>query len=351
MERLLTAAVPSQRILVITEDAELLGKLTTAVQEGGGTAIRAPALATLTAPESPQVPHRLVLFAFGGDPEELARLTAKLRASAQLVALVPSLPLAGQLKLLADAHCNHVLLQDERGLRLLTTTVRKFVSGDLFGIEKYVPEGTEVRLTRLRDYHGRQRAIDEVLEYADQVGVRRQVRNAIAQVCEELLMNALYDAPIGEDGMPLFADVDIKERLAQLSPRPVSIRYASMNNQFAVAVRDRFGRLDKSTIIRYIDKCLRSPNQIDRKTYGAGLGLYLIANAASQYVVNIAPGIATEVVCTFDRGLRHPLQALSLFVYPGAPTQQVGPSIAAAQPAQLVSGPNMLTVPEDPGKV
>ena len=26
----------------------------------------------------------------------------------------------------------------------------------------------------------------------------RQVRNAIAQVCEELLMNALYDAPIGD---------------------------------------------------------------------------------------------------------------------------------------------------------
>ena len=42
---------------------------------------------------------------------------------------------------------------------------------------------------------------------------------------------------------------------------------------FAVAVRDRFGRLAKNTILSYIDKCIHSPNQIDRKTYGAGLGL------------------------------------------------------------------------------
>ena len=50
---------------------------------------------------------------------------------------------------------------------------------------------------------------------------------------------------------------------------------------FAVAVRDRFGRLAKNTILAYIEKCIHSPNQIDRKTYGAGLGLYLVANAAA----------------------------------------------------------------------
>ena len=77
---------------------------------------------------------------------------------------------------------------------------------------------------------------------------------------------------------------------------------------FAVAVRDRFGRLAKNTILAYIDKCIHSPNQIDRKTYGAGLGLYLVANAAASYVVNVAYGIATEVVCTFDRGAKTPLR-------------------------------------------
>ena len=60
-----------------------------------------------------------------------------------------------------------------------------------------------------------------------------------------------------------------------------------------------------------------SPDQIDRKTYGAGLGLYLVANAAATYVVNVAYGIATEVVCMFDRGAKTPLRLVGVFVHPG----------------------------------
>ena len=189
-------------------------------------------------------------------------------------------------------------------------------------VEKYrtennLPAGTPVHYARLRDFPGRGRAIDTVLGFAEQSKMRRQVRTASGAVCEELLMNALYDAPVDADGRPLFADVDPHDRIETRSPRPVSIRYAVTDQLFAVAVRDRFGRLAKNTILSYIEKCIRSPTQIDRKTYGAGLGLYLVANAAASYTVNVAYGIATEVVCTFDRGAKTPLRLLGMFVHPG----------------------------------
>ena len=170
---------------------------------------------------------------------------------------------------------------------------------------------------RLRDFDGRGRAIDRVLEFAEQAKMRRQVRTAIGAVCEELLMNALYDAPVDDDGKQVFADVDPRQRRDTRSPRPVSIRYAVTDQVFAIAVRDRFGRLAKNTILSYIEKCIHSPDQIDRKAYGAGLGLYLVANAAASYVVNVAYGIATEVVCTFDRGAKSPLRLVGMFVHPG----------------------------------
>lgn len=50
---------------------------------------------------------------------------------------------------------------------------------------------------------------------------------------------------------------------------------------------------------------------------GAGLGLYLVANAAASYIVNVAYGVATEVVCTFDRGAKAPLRMVGMFVHPG----------------------------------
>src|SRR5204863_226723 len=108
----------------------------------------------------------------------------------------PLANLASQTRRLSDQLCNHVLTADDGGFRTVTITVQKFVTGDLFGIEKYLPQGTLVHLTRLREYRGRTAAIDEVLAFAEKSAVRRQVRSAIGQVCEELLMNALYDAPV-----------------------------------------------------------------------------------------------------------------------------------------------------------
>jgi len=277
----------------------------------------------------PLLPFRFAVYAWDGTDDGLQLITARLREGAQLVGVTPPSNLAGLTRLLSDPRCNHVLTADDTGYSMVAITVQKFVTGDLFGIEKYLPQGTEVHLTRLREYKGRTAAIDEVLAYAEKIGVRRQVRSAIGQVCEELLMNALYDAPVDESGNPIFAEVDLKERLDKLSPRPVSIRYAATEKGFAVSVRDRFGRLDKATVLRYIDKCLHSSQQIDRKTYGAGLGIYLITNAATQFVLNVAPGMATEVVCTFDRkSARSNLKALSVFVYPGAAQQQLQQSQA-----------------------
>jgi hypothetical protein len=42
-----------------------------------------------------------------------------------------------------------------------------------------------------------------------------------------------------------------------------------------------------------------------------------VANAAASYIVNVAYGIATEVVCTFDRGAKSPLRLVGMFVHPG----------------------------------
>jgi len=99
-------------------------------------------------------------------------------------------------------------------------------------------------------------------------------------------------------------------------------------------VRDRFGRLAKNTILAYVNKCLTQPSQIDRKTYGAGLGLYLVANAAASYIVNVAFGIATEVVCTFDRATKAPLRLVGVFVHPGqAEKLALGPTPESADTA------------------
>jgi hypothetical protein len=314
-----------RRVLAISSDSDQLRRIVAALDRAGAEVDAFDAQAALA---TDAFTHR---YAFVGTSGKLdSALLARLRDRAHVTVVAPHAPLAELTAYMSDDRVNHVIVGDELddGVQ---STAGKLLSGDIFGVEKYLPAGTPVHYLRLRDFEGRGKAIDTVLEYAEASKIRRQVRLAIGQVCEELLMNALYDAPVDSDGKSVFADVDPHDRTRTRSPRPVSIRYAATEDKFAIAVRDRFGRLAKNTILAYIDKCIHSPNQIDRKTYGAGLGLYLVANAAASYVVNVAYGIATEVVCTFDRGAKTPLRLVGMFVHPGnAELLKQGPTPAVA---------------------
>lgn len=303
-----------RRVLAISQNLDQLRRIVGNLERAGAEvdAVRSP-----DAVQTEIVPHRYVFYAIDeGDVESVKRTLPRLRSKAHVAIVVPSARLPHLMSYLQDTRVNHVIVGEELD-RGVFVTAQKLLTGDIFGIEKYLPEGTPVHYVRLRDFEGRSKAIDTVLDFAAKSKMRRQVRSAIGQVCEELLMNALYDAPVDASGNQIFADIDPHDRTKTRSPKPVSIRYAATETQFAVAIRDRFGRLAKNTVLAYINKCLHSPNQIDRKTYGAGLGIYLVANAAASFIVNVAYGIATEVVCTFDRGAKAPLRLVGVFVHPG----------------------------------
>ncbi|MDB4953073.1 MAG: hypothetical protein JWO36_642 [Myxococcales bacterium] len=311
-----------RRVLAISSDLDQLRRIVATLERAGAEvdAVRNP-----EAIAGDVIPHRYVFYAAaGGDASALTPLVPKLRERAHVTIVTEKATLSDLTSYMGDERVNHVVVGDELDHGVYVTA-QKLLTGDIFGIEKYLPEGTPVHYARLRDFEGRGKAIDTVLSFAEESKMRRQVRNAIGQVSEELLMNALYDAPVDASGKQVFADIDPHDRTDKPSPRPVSIRYAATPDMFAIAVRDRFGRLAKNTILSYIDKCIHSPNQIDRKTYGAGLGLYLVANAAASYIVNVAYGVATEVVCTFDRGAKAPLRLVGVFVHPGGAEMLKGP--------------------------
>ncbi|HTE50595.1 MAG TPA: hypothetical protein VK698_06990 [Kofleriaceae bacterium] len=322
-----------RRVLAVSPDLDQLRRIVANLERAGAEvdAVRSP-----VAVEQPIIPHRYIFYSIlDGNFEEVERQLGRMRQKAHVAVVVPQAKLTDLTRLLSDRRINHVIVGDELD-RGVFVTAQKLLTGDIFGIEKYLPEGTPVHYLRLNDFEGRGRAIDTVLDFAEGARIRRQIRSAIGAVCEELLMNALYDAPVDERGNQVFAEVDPHDRTKTRSPKPVSIRYAATDTQFAVAVRDRFGRLAKNTILSYINKCLSSPSQIDRKTYGAGLGLYLVASAAASYVVNVAYGIATEVVCTFDRSSKTPLRLVGVFIHPGqAEKLQEGPTAENMMPMRV----------------
>jgi hypothetical protein len=303
----------SKRAIVVSADKPFAKRLAAGLLAAGTT------VETVASPEElPAGTLRAELVVVHLDAAgKIAPYPPRLAAGAALIAVIPTPSLELTVELLELPAVAGVLAAASYQPPQLSAIASRLLYGDVFGLEKLVPWGVKVYSLLVGDYQEKSVAISTVAEFAEAMGVRRKYLEAIEQCLDELLMNALYDAPVDEEGRAIFAEVDPHERTKMRTPRPVSIRYAATDDMFAIAVRDRFGRLAKNTILAYIEKCIKSPNQIDRKTYGAGLGLYLVANAAATYVVNVAYGIATEVVCTFDRGAKTPLRLVGVFVHPG----------------------------------
>lgn len=205
--------------------------------------------------------------------------------------------------LLKSQRCNNILSREHPVEEDdLVVTSSKILRGDIFGLEKYVTWGTVIKEKQVSTYDEKRLAIKDVARFAKCVGCRRQMIDRIEIVVDELLMNALYDAPAMHLGKPR------KDLLALATPgsgpisdKPAILRYACDGRYLVVSVMDKFGELQKNRILENMSRDEYDEKSGLRKPGSeSGLGLFYIISYASRFIANIQPKIATEVICLFD---------------------------------------------------
>jgi hypothetical protein len=220
----------------------------------------------------------------------------RLRAAASPVVVVgDDLDDDGLITLMLEAPVSH-LVRDP-GDRELGITSEKLVSGDLFGLEKYLAQGAAVAERVVRDDAEKRAAIAQVVAWAEAVGARRPVIHRLASVVDELLMNALHDAPRESRPVIMFG----------ADPRRAVLRWGCDDQLLAVSVSDGFGALRQRDVIDHVRRARDErgrPNPATTDESGAGLGLYLVLANVASLIVNVDPGRQTEVVCLFDLARR-----------------------------------------------
>src|SRR6476620_145725 len=127
-------------------------------------------------------------------------------------------------------------------------TVTKLLHGQVFGLQKYFPWGVTLYNMEIASYEEKVKALDVLNAYAELAGARSPVRDRMALVAEELMINAMYHAPVDDNGKPLYQHLPRKEMSGKTFDRTVKVACASNGQLFAVAVRDAYGTLDKETV-------------------------------------------------------------------------------------------------------
>ncbi len=230
-----------------------------------------------------------------------AEILPRLTGETKLIAVLPRSNLAAIVDIMQSSdRIAGMMAAENFDSRQLSAMATRVIAGDIFGLEKVVTWGTQVHSQLVGDYQEKSLCIAQISEFAELMGVRRKYREAIEQAIDEMLMNALYDAPVDEQGKPIFSEIPTKTRISLRVEQKAVVQYSCDGHTFAVSVRDAFGTLERATVLRYLYKCLHAEQQIDRKVGGAGLGLYLMVNSASTVYFNVLPGVATEAMCVFD---------------------------------------------------
>jgi hypothetical protein len=291
--------VLARRIIAVSPDKAFGRQLTTALKAAGGAVDLHERVDALARGEL--VAALVVLHLEGELATAAAEVLPRLTGDAKVIAILPRSNLAAVVDIMQSSdRVAGIMMQETFDSRQLSAMATRAIAGDVFGLDKMMTWGTVVHSCLVGDYQEKSLCIARVSEFAEAMGVRRKYREAIDQCLDEMLMNALYDAPVDEQGQPIFAEIPTKTRISLRVEQKVVVQYSCDAHQFAVSVRDVFGTLERSTVLRYLYKCLHAEQQIDRKVGGAGLGLYLMVNSATTVYFNVLPGVATEAVCVFD---------------------------------------------------
>lgn len=186
-------------------------------------------------------------------------------------------------------------------LKSISTTVKKLTSNDVFGLGKYLSWGVETH--NLDVYRSDQRtdAIEQMEEYFSGLGIRKSVIERCSFVSEELLMNAIYDAPVDECGESLYNHMARTDTIILNEDQKAQFSFACDGILAAVSVKDPFGALDRKTVLDYLVSCYSgNEGRLNDNKGGAGRGLHQLIEASDLVVFNVRSGFQTEVIALFN---------------------------------------------------
>lgn len=200
--------------------------------------------------------------------------------------------------------CTHLALLLES---LVDGPQQTLLGGGGFGRVALLAQASrrEARLARMQQFFAKH-------------GISERVITTIVEVAEELVMNALYDAP---SEARYFAKPRQRIEDVHLPPElACEISYGIEDETIFVRVRDPFGALSRKRLFEVLSRCNSRTVTLDESRGGAGLGLWRVFAAASSVAIRVMPGSLTEIVVGIGtrngRALAKQLHAVDMFFAP-----------------------------------
>ena len=180
----------------------------------------------------------------------------------------------------------------------LTMLARRLAGAAAPPLAAYLDWGFSAVDLAVRATADRDAAAARIQDFVGALGVPRRIAEMFAELGHELIMNAMYVAPVDAFGRPRYA-ADRKAEIALADHERPALRLATDGTRIALQVRDPFGRLERRHVVDGLARGLAG-GELDRSHGGAGLGLLVCHNASTALWFDVVPGQRTEVTALLE---------------------------------------------------
>ncbi|MBA3394367.1 MAG: hypothetical protein H0T89_17100 [Deltaproteobacteria bacterium] len=183
----------------------------------------------------------------------------------------------------------------------LSVTLQKMLRGEIFGVDRYFRAGATTKTLAIHGTSQRDEVFEVARRFATDAGVSSRHTELFCTVVDELVTNALYNAPRDNHGRALYAHFPRTQEVTLQPDEQIDVTMCVDGQRLGIAVADPYGSLTSGTVLQYLAKCFRKgTDQLDQKDGGAGLGLYQVFESVTQFVVNLDLGKQTEIIGLID---------------------------------------------------
>jgi hypothetical protein len=143
--------------------------------------------------------------------------------------------------------------------------------------------------------------VQRVQDFVLGLQVPKRLGEMMSELAHELLMNAMYDAPVDHQGRPKYA-VDRKAQITLAADEHAVLRLATDGTRVVLQVRDRYGGLMRRHVVDGLARGLAG-GEMDQSHGGAGLGMAVCHHNALAMFFDVSRGRHTEVTAMIELDL------------------------------------------------
>lgn len=180
--------------------------------------------------------------------------------------------------------------------------VRATQADRAFGLANLMKENAKIQVVKIPLSSQKQSSVEAVRNYLIAAKFQTRMATLIANAVDELLMNAMFDAPVDELGKQMYKSTSRSTQLKLEGKSAVEMHLGFDGSYVAITAVDLYGSLDKNKLLAHISKIYTDEEyKVKTSVAGAGIGLATVFHSGGSFFFVSESSSRTEVTVFFKR--------------------------------------------------